>query len=383
MSNNVQLPLSNIINVTILPTPQNLSLPNINTAALFTQEQPSWINDSAYMIYTTATDVGTDYGTGSNAYKIAIGFFAQQPNPLGSNGYLVAIPRLTSPDLETVQAAILRTLNIVYYFGILIDEEYHSTQSVLTDLSAYVQTLDKVLFYASSYAADVASGGLLDLIRQADDFQTRCLYYNDTVAIDTQVFAASYASRGLSTNFAGSNTTLNMNLKQLIGITPDQTLTETLYTQAQAAGVDIYPSNAGIPGVLASGANGWYDEIYNQFWFKFALQTAGFNYLAGTSTKIPQTEPGMTGLKNVYRQVCQQGITNGFIAPGAWTSPDTFGPNGDLIRNIADVGYFVYSQPITQQSSGDRAARKAPLCQIAIKAAGAIDSSDVIVNVNL
>lgn len=379
---NVQLPLSNIINVTILPTPQNLALPDINTAALFTNEQPSWIMAQAYKIYTNATEVGTDFGTNSNSFAIAVGFFAQQPNPLGTGGYLVIIPRIIG-STETVLQAITRTLNIVYYFGILVDSDYHSDQATFLSLAAYVQTLDKLLFYCSATAADVASGGLLDLVRQASDTNTRCLYYHDGTALDSWAFAAAYAARGLSVNFAGSNTTLTMNLKALAGFDPDQTLTETIYTEAQAAGVDIYPSNAGIPGLLISGTNGWFDEIYNQYWFKFALQVAGYNYLAGTSTKIPQTEVGMTGLKNVYRGVCAQAVTNAFVAPGAWKSPDTFGPSGDLIRNIGDLGYYVYSLPVAQQSESDRSTRKAPLVQIAIKAAGAVQSSDVIVNVNL
>lgn len=373
---NVELPLTNIINVSILPTAQNLSVPNINTAALFTRDTAGGV--SVYEIYTNATDVGTDFGSTSDAYKIAVAFFAQQPNPLNSFGYLAIVKLLAD---ETVEAAIARTKDLVYYFGVLVDEEI--SDSDLQSLANYVQTVDKMLFYCSSDSADLDASAILDDIRVAGDTNTRCLYYHTGTAIDSQRFASAYCSRALSTYFAGSNTTQTMNLKQLAGITADQTLTQALYVKAQAAGVDIYPSNAGVPGLLTSGANNWFDEIYNQFWFKFALQTAGFNYLAATSTKVPQTEPGMTGLKNVYRQICQQAVVNGFVAPGAWNSPDTFGPNGDLVRNIADIGYYVYSLPVAQQSQDDREDRVAPLCQIAIKAAGAIHKSSIIVNVNL
>lgn len=373
---NVELPLSNIINVTIQPSPQNLSAPNINTAAIFTADTAAGVD--VYEIYTNATDVGVDFGTGSDTYKIAVAFFAQQPNPLNSFGYLVVVKLLS---MEAVDVAIARTKNLVYYFGVLVTAAIADTP--LQTLADYMQTVDKMLFYCSATASDMAAAAIFDDIRVAGDVNTRCLYYHTGTALDSFKFAAAYASRALSTYFAGSNTTQTMNLKQLTTITPDQTLTETLYTNAQAAGVDIYPSNAGVPGLLTSGANGWFDEIYNQFWFKFALQTAGFNYLATTSTKIPQTEPGMTGLKNVYRQVCAQAVVNGFIAPGTWNSSDTFGPNGDLVRNIVDVGYYVYSLPISQQSQDDREDRIAPLCQIAVKAAGAIQKSSVIVNVNL
>jgi hypothetical protein len=382
MSNNVILPLSNIINIQILPTPQNLTTPDINTVALFTNDQPTWIGSQAFAVYTNASQVGIDFGTSSNSFKIAVAFFAQQPNPLLTQGYLVIIPRIIGSS-ETVQQAILRTLNSVFYFGILVDEEYHSSPTTLLNLAIYVQSLDKVLFYCSSQVADFqTSGGLLYQIMTAGDNQTRCLYYNDGTPIDTQGLAAAYASRGLSTDFSGSLTAGTMNLKQLAGFQPDQTLTETLYTEAQAAGVDIYPSNAGISGLLTSGANGWFDQIYGQFALKFALQVAGFNYLASTNTKIPQTEAGMTGLKGAYRAVLDAFVTNGFMAPGSWTSPDTFGNGQDLIRSVAGIGYYVYSQPVVQQLPADRNARKAPLIQIAAKLAGAIHSSAVIVNIN-
>jgi len=378
----VQFPPSLIIDVTIEPTPTNLNVPNINTAALFTNEQPSWINTQAFAIYTNATDVGTDFGTNSNSFAIATAFFAQQPNTTGTDGYLVIIPRVIM-STETVEQAIARTLNMVYYFGILVDSQYTSDQATFLALAVYVQTLQKMLFYCSLTSDDFASGGLLDLVRQANDQSTRCMYYHDGTALDSSAFAAAYAGRALTTDFSGSNTTETMNLKALVGFEPDQTLTETDLVACQAAGVDVYISIGGVTRLYTSGQNGWFDEIYNQYWFAFAIQVSGFNYLATSQTKVPQTEIGMEGLKNVYRQVCQQAVANGFVAPGAWNSADTFGPNGALIRNVGDQGYYVYSQPIVNQLESDRIARKAPLVQIAIKAAGAIQHSNVIVNVNL
>jgi hypothetical protein len=62
-----------------------------------------------------------------------------------------------------------------------------------------------------------------------------------------------------------------------------------------------------------------------------------------------------------------------------WNSAETFGNPEDLRRNITDVGYYIYSQPIAQQLQAQREARIAPLVQIAIKLAGAIHSSDVLV----
>src|ERR1700749_3423036 len=124
MSNNVIFPVSYIVDVSIQGTPQFLQVPNINTVALLTTGTPAWSPADAFTVYTNATDVATDFGTDSNTYKIAVAFFAQNPNPLDSGGYFVVIP-LISADSGSYEAAIVRTLNLVYYFGIIIDVDVH------------------------------------------------------------------------------------------------------------------------------------------------------------------------------------------------------------------------------------------------------------------
>jgi hypothetical protein len=133
---------------------------------------------------------------------------------------------------------------------------------------------------------------------------------------------------------------------------------------------------------MSFGANSFFDDEYNMNWFTSALEVAGFNYLAQTGTKIPQTEEGMDGLKAAYADVCRRAVSNRFVAPGAWNSPDTFGNPEDFKRNISDFGFYVYSAPVALQSQADREARVAPLVQAAIKFAGSVHTSDVIVNIN-
>ena len=275
--------------------------------------------------------------------------------------------------------------NEVYFFGIILDA---IPAAPFATLPAYVQGQPQMLFVASNVKADFAANGILGGLAAKGQNQIRGLYYNDGVAADTYGFAAAYASRALSTDFTGSLTAFTMNMKQLVSFAPDNTLTQTDLVTAQANGVDVYPP-FGFQGLTGQGnmftsvANGFFDQIYNQFWMKFALQVAGYNYLAQTNTKIPQTESGMDGLKNAYRQVLNQGVTNGVMAPGAWTSPVVFGNPANLIRSVGDIGYYVYSQPVAQQLPAQRALRQAPLIQIAAKMAGAIHTSAVIVEVNL
>ena len=383
------LDLTNVISVSVLPSATALGVPNVNTLALFTQETPTgWAGGQAYAIYKNASGVATDFSLNSSAYAIAAAIFAQSPNPLTTGGYLVIIPRLHPSAWETVQAAILRMKDVVYFFGILMDEELATSDAgAFAALSTYIAGLKKMLFYCSSNVADLQPNSALDLIRQAKQYYTRCFYHgnallNGAAVQQTQIFAASYAGRALSTNFSGSLTASTMHLKQLSGITPDVTVGQTQLNLAVTAGIDVYVSISGVSELFTSGANDFFDNVYNLLWLAFAMQTAGFNYLAQTNTKIPQTEEGMTGLRDAYTRICEQAKSAGVLAAGSWTAPDTFGDPALLRSNVLDNGYYVYSQPVIQQAQADREARIAPVVQIAAKLAGAIHSSAVIININ-
>lgn len=306
--------------------------------------------------YSTTTSAATTGGAGSNLTTT-----------------------ISAVTAETLAQAIARTSNYIYYVGIISTS--YGANSTWVALAAAVQGYqNKLLFLPSNNVLDLQNVFLS--IQQATDFNTRCLYYSNSSALQCRLFAAAYASRLLSVNDAGSNTTLTMNLQQLETIVADSGITQTIVGLCQTAGVDIYPSTAGYPGVYSNGANKYADEAWNLIAFVADLEVAGFNALATVGTKVPQTEPGVQTLKNAYKKICQQFVSNGYIAPGAWTSAENIGIQADLISNIAQYGYYIYSVPVNQQSATDRAARKSPSISIAIKEAGALQSSIVNVFIN-
>lgn len=278
---------------------------------------------------------------------------------------------------ETIANAILRTQELVQYAGVITNLEMED--AVVSSLATSIQAMDKIFVHHFASSEDIA--GICTTIKSASNFKTRCLLYTKSLAT-ANLMKCAYVGRGFSVDFAGTNTTLTMNAKVLATITPDEGITQTIKDNANIAGVDIYTGVAGVPFVFSSGGNDYFDNVYNQLWFKFALEVAGFNFLYQTTGKVPQTEAGMNGLKDAYRKICAQGVLNAFIGTGlTWNTPDTFGNPDDFKRNITDVGYFIYSLPISQQSQADREARKAPLIQIAVKMAGAVHKSDVLVNI--
>lgn len=483
----MELELTNVIDISVNQAQSGAGDYNTSNIALFSRETAGGgFGSAGYKIYLSPTEVGTDFGTSSETYKMANAIFSQKPNILGGGGYLVVIPFVDTVDVtavqhiafstvpasgayklkygantsgsiaysdnaaavqvalrllsglgsvtvlgdttagfnvtftgvsgpaslllvindslqnstpvnvtitvttttagtttstETIDAAITRTVDLVQYFGIMAAEI--TSQVDMLAAAAVVQALNKIAFWVSRTAADVDPGGMLDLLATGGFTQSRGLFYGGADDDSALVMMASYGSRGLSVDFSGSNTTLTMHLKDLIGVQPDPSMTQTLLDACIDAGADTYISLQGVNKTFCSGVNEFFDQVYNLQWFAGALQIAGFNALAQSDTKIPQTENGVRILKNAYRSICEQSVTNQYSAPGTWTSSTTFGNQSDFLANISQRGYYIYSQPVSQQSQTARAARQAPLIQIALKEAGAIHSSNVIVNINV
>lgn len=380
MSN--QLDITNVITISLSAAQTGLGEYNVNNLAIFTHETAGdSFGDLGYKIYKAPKEVGTDFGTNSTTYKMALSVFAQTPNILNGDGYLVIIPLGEESDApESLATAINRASSLVQFFGILSTKDYDSAE--VAAAAAVVQTLNKILFVVSNSAADIAATGSFHDIAEAGYDKTRCLAYLSATTEPAKLMAAAYAGRALSTAFEGSNTTSTMHLKDLVGITADPNMTQTQLNLCQDCGADAYVNIAGVAKTFTSGANKFFDQVYNRCWFLGALEVAGFNALAKVSTKVPQTEPGMTILKGAYRLVCDRAVRNGYVAPGAWNSADRFGDVEAMLRNIEEVGYYIYSLPVNQQAQTEREARRAPLVQIAVKEAGAIHSSNVLVYIN-
>lgn len=326
----------------------------------------------------------------SGVYGAAPSAFSFTSNTLQTSApAAVNIVNSVSTPGEAIGAAITRASSLVQFFGIMVTETVTEIGSVdVLAAAAIVQTLNKIAFWVSYDEADIQASGILTDLTTGSLNQNRGLYYGDDsvvsgyTGLNAILEMAAYGGRALSVNFSGSNTTATMNLKTLISIQPDPSMNQTIYNEAKAAGADIYPSIQGNSAVISNGANDYFDNVYNLRWFVGALQIAGYNYLAQSSTKVPQTEVGMDGLKAAYRRICLQAVTNGYLAPGSWTNPTTFGNQALLFQNIAQQGFYIFSQPIAQQSQTDRMNRQAPLIQIAVKLAGAIQQSSVLIYVN-
>ncbi|QEO57562.1 DUF3383 family protein [Francisella marina] len=206
----------------------------------------------------------------------------------------------------------------------------------------------------------------------------RCLFSK----ANDRGLAIAYMSRAHSVNFGGSNVAATMNLKELVSVTPeDYTTTQEL--AMERIGIDFYTTIKNAGRIISNGANGYWDDIYNQTSLKLDVQIDAYNTLANVDTKIAQTDEGVEVIKDTIVETLERYNTAGVIAGGSWTNASTFGNREQLLSSVLSRGYYVYSDSVNNMSVTARANREAPLIQTAVKFAGAIHSVDIVLNINL
>lgn len=281
---------------------------------------------------------------------------------------------------ERLIDTIIRTRAQLYYHCVIPCLTLGDDEIIAA--SNYVQTETMMLAIADNDLTCCDDGNLFSRIANRSNHKTRCFaYFSDDIQ-ESRNMASAYMGRGLCVNFEGSGTTLSMQLKALATIEPDPNITETLFQKAKKVGADLYCSIYGVNSAISNGANEFFDNVYNDNWLYVALQVAGFNALRYANTKIPQTNIGVDALVTAYKQVLEQGVRNGAFAPGEWTLTFPFGDPELFAQNVRTFGYYVYPEPLATQSQQSRDSREAPFISMAVKRAGAMHTSAVVVYIN-
>ncbi|WP_347254813.1 DUF3383 domain-containing protein [Leminorella grimontii] len=264
------------------------------------------------------------------------------------------------------------------WYGLVIADPAMTDQEHM-DVSALIGSAsDSRVYGVSTKAAAVLEA------TNTDDIASRlkAAGYGRTFVQYSQVdyAAASAFGRAFTVNFLGNNTTITLKFKQEPGITAE-IITAQQANTLQAKNCNVFVRYANDTAIIQEGmmSNGdFFDERHGLDWLQNYVQNNLWNLLYTSTTKIPQTEAGVTRLVTNVEQSMDQAVSNGLVAPGVWSGGDI----GELeAGDTLTKGYYVYANPLDTQAQADREARKAPVIQVAAKLAGAIHFADVLVNV--
>jgi len=284
-------------------------------------------------------------------------------------------------DAETAQEGLeaLYTISNDWYFS-LFAASTMPTDDALVDCAAFIEAaeISRVLAVTDTDERTLDSTWTTDIATRLRDLEYERSFVQYS---QNQYAAASLTGRFAAVDFEANNSTITIMYKQEPGVVAEL-ITETQADTLLAKRCNVFVKYSNDTAIIQYGTMAfslYIDERQGIDWLQNAIQTACFDLLYTSSTKVPQTDSGNNQIVNTINSVLNQAVNNGLAAPGTWNA-DGFGQLkfGQYLTN----GYYVYAPPISSQSQVDREQRKSVPIQVAVKLTGAIHTIDIFVNVN-
>lgn len=259
-----------------------------------------------------------------------------------------------------------------YSFTHLTNRGYQDLKD-MADFAESAQPVSLAFVWSADPEIRTEDSNTFKSLRDAGYRHTNATWHPDYAAA---VGAMGYAMGQMKKT---ANSSFTLALKTFPSATPSD-LKSSEVTKIEGYNANVYINRGGYnmyeKGTQLSGD--YTDEIIQLDNLVSEVSTAVANLLT-SRPKIPQTEAGMTTIKDVIGNILVTYVTQGLIAPGVWNGPAIMELQpGQYLSN----GFLVLSEPIDTQPISDRAARKAPPIYAIIKLAGAIHSVIIEVDVD-
>ncbi len=335
-------------------------------------------------LYSRAGDIGDDFGVDSEEYKAAVIWFSQSPQPtqvyVGRWAKTMAVGETGATEslLQAVNA--LLDWNSWYGLHLAVQAADYPTDTDIISVAAAIEaaSVSRIFGITTDEADTLVAATTTDLsskLKAAKYSRTFTQY-----STSSRYAALSAFSRAFTVDYTASNTTITLKFKQEPGVTYE-TLSTSQADSIEAKNCNVYVYYENDSAILEQGvmSNGdFFDERHGLDWLQNAVQTADYNTLYTSTTKIPQTDAGTTTRIANIEIVLDKAVKNGLFAPGKWTG----GPMGQL--NTGDTltkGYYTWAETVDAQLQTDREARKGVPIQVAGKLAGAVHYGSVAITV--
>lgn len=377
------LPLNRVTNVTVTLSARAAQGRNFGSMLILGNSTVIPITERL-RLYSAPDDIGDDFGVDSEEYKAAVIWFSQSPQPtqLYVGRWVSSLASAESGTIETLLEAVnaLLDFNVWYGLHLAVPEADYPADADIIPISASIEssTVSRIFAITSDEANILSSAVDTDLASKlkAAKYSRSFIQYSST----SPYAALSSFGRAFTVNFNGSNTTITLKFKQLPGVTYE-TIGTSQANALEAKNSNVYVYYENDTAILEQGVmcNGdFFDERHGLDWLQNAVQTADYNTLYTSTTKIPQTDAGTTTRIANIEKVLDTADKNGLFAPGIWTG----GPMGQLSTgDTLTKGYYTWADTVDNQLQTDREARKGVPIQVAAKLAGAVHYGDVAITV--
>ncbi|WP_431022036.1 DUF3383 domain-containing protein [Erwinia rhapontici] len=377
------LPLSRVANVTVTLSARAAQGRNFGSMLLLGDSTVIPISERI-RLYSGADDIGDDFGVDSPEYAAAVIWFSQQPQPtqIYVGRWVKTLASAEAGEEETLLEAVnaLMDYNAWYGLHIAVPEADYPTDAEIIGVAAAIQaaSVSRIFGITTDEPETLVAATTTDLSSKlkAAGYGRTFIQYSTS----SRYAAMSAFARGFTVDYTASNTTITLKFKQQPGVTYE-TLGTSQANNLEAKNCNVYVYYENDTAILEQGVmcNGdFFDERHGLDWLQNTVQTADFNTLYTSTTKVPQTDAGTTLRIANIEAVLDKAVNNGLFAPGIWSG----GPVGQLANGDAlTKGYYVFAESVDDQLQTDREARKGVPIQVAAKLAGAVHYGSVAITV--
>lgn len=377
------LPLNRVTNVTVTLSARAAQGRNFGSMLILGNSTVIPISERL-RLYSAPDDIGDDFGVNSEEYAAAVIWFSQSPRPtqVYVGRWVKTLESAETGEPETLLEAVNELMDYNSWYGLHLavpEVDYPSDADIISVAAAIeAATVSRIFGITTDEADTLVAATTTDLSSKlkAAKYSRTFIQYSTS----SRYAALSAFARAFTVDFSASNTTITLKFKQEPGVTYE-TMTTSQANNLEAKNCNVYVYYENDTAILEQGvmSNGdFFDERHGLDWLQNAVQTADFNTLYTSTTKIPQTDAGTTTRIANIEKVLDQAVDNGLFAPGIWTG----GPLGVISTgDTLTKGYYTYAESVDDQLQVDREARKGVPIQVLGKLAGAVHYGTVAITV--
>lgn len=269
-------------------------------------------------------------------------------------------------DTETITES-LDAINVANgnWYGLAFTAEVNDVDASILLASIWCEARLRLFAVTTSDANTLDAAATSDLayqLEQGEYRRTFCSYSSTEDYIGVAVFGILSV-----VNFDGTDTTITLKFKQLATITAES-LNSAQASAAEGKNCNYYnptgANNMFAQGVCSDGS--FIDSVHGTDWLQGDIEDRVFALLASTN-KVPLTDKGAGQIGQQLTKSLDQGVTNGFLAPGE-LSDGTELPEG----------YLITYQKVADMTAAAKALRQGPVISFIAIDASAIHS--VVIN---
>ena len=309
-----------------------------------------------------------------DVYKATIRYFGASPSPAK---LMVSCYPGSGNNSETPAEALEKVLEKTsMFYGVYAAGV--TDAAALLELDEVIQGAEHpmVLFVPATGTVESATGENAIMAKLYDAGSDRSIVFYSANTSD----AAALMGTAMGLQYTHRDSAFALCYRTITAVQPSN-LTQDEVESIQDLNGNVYVTRGYThhvfeKGTMASGIR-FDDQLYLDL-IADELQNEAVNMIAGSETKLPQTDDTTTQFMNRFSAILMRFAQRQILATGVWRG-NAVGPleTGDILEN----GFAMWADSYDTQSDADRAARKAMPINVALNMAGAVESIVISVNV--